>query len=440
MNELINVQSSLLSETEEGKAWCIKALHPADPVVQVQGIPDKNATPSVMMNYQTRVDLGTPDEESDTWNLDFALLPHPTHFGYVRKYISDYVAATIELSNIANSQIPGGGGATMWDNFIATYERWRLCYMSASVYLNASATTDSGMVVAASVPSVPKYYYCSPTIIGVDQPSTMMPPIMSFQTTDVPSYEYIQAMPNMYSGNLRDGVYLPLKLSHDFDRWYGQDDVVYTAQSNDAPTIKWRSSAPVVSPPCYPLPDVVPFTAISGSDAVAITGHPTVKMCNNNIGHICMRGINKNATITIVIRCGFQFQVNPRSLIAPQMKVSPAYDALALAEYYRVARRLKDAYPVSYNDLGKLWKVIKAAIDASHPALNMLMPGLGTGTVMATKGIDATVSAIKRAIEAKKNKSKKKKNIIIKQITEQSSALDKQDMADRLKQLRITRK
>jgi hypothetical protein len=58
--------------------------------------------------------------------------------------------------------------------------------------------------------------------------------------------------------------------------------------------------------------------------------------------------------------------------------MSPPYDPLALASYYRINRELKDGYPADFNDLGKLWDVIKSAATVAGKALSVVpgVPGL----------------------------------------------------------------
>jgi hypothetical protein len=42
---------------------------------------------------------------------------------------------------------------------------------------------------------------------------------------------------------------------------------------------------------------------------------------------------------------------------------------MALDAYYAISRELKDAYPADYNDLGKIWDVIKKAAVNTLPLL-----------------------------------------------------------------------
>jgi len=77
--------------------------------------------------------------------------------------------------------------------------------------------------------------------------------------------------------------------------------------------------------------------------------------------------------------------------------MSPLYDPVALAAYHRINRELKDAYPVDFNDLGKLWDVIKSAAKVVLPVIGSLGP---VGAAVSTVGGSAIagVEAIRKAL------------------------------------------
>jgi hypothetical protein len=82
--------------------------------------------------------------------------------------------------------------------------------------------------------------------------------------------------------------------------------------------------------------------------------------------------------------------VQPGTSLVSFAKVSPPYDPVAITEYYRLSRELKDAYPAEYNDLGKLWDVVKKAASFVSPVVKLL-PG---GDAVTRVG-----SAIKDAVD-----------------------------------------
>ncbi len=66
-----------LGSTQSGADWCLKALHPSDPLVEVRGIPDKSAVPSAFINYQAIFTVSPQAGATGTWTLDASLIPDP---------------------------------------------------------------------------------------------------------------------------------------------------------------------------------------------------------------------------------------------------------------------------------------------------------------------------------------------------------------------------
>jgi hypothetical protein len=57
--------------------------------------------------------------------------------------------------------------------------------------------------------------------------------------------------------------------------------------------------------------------------------------------------------------------------------MSPETDQMAIDSYFRVVRCLKDAYPASYNDIGKLWDTISGIAKQALPYINAVAPQVG---------------------------------------------------------------
>jgi len=101
--------------------------------------------------------------------------------------------------------------------------------------------------------------------------------------------------------------------------------------------------------------------------------------------------------MSIYVRCGFEIQVPAGSLYSPQLKMSPPHDAVAIENYFQIARQLKDAYPADYNDLGKIWDVISGAAKAVAPFLSAIPvagPALAAGLPLVAGAGDAVRRAL----------------------------------------------
>jgi hypothetical protein len=256
-------------------------------------------------------------------------------------------------------------------------------YMGASVYLTANDLSNEGQITAAQYPfqvrecALGNVYSVSPTCV-------LQSKIVSVTKMDNPSYSSLVKMPNVYTGEAKEGCYMPLKLDGNHQQWHDERDKCRFIPISDNDLYSLPTAAPGV---------ISPYLASQGAYATTaspnINGDMHLLPCTENLGRIVCRGLNVAAKITIVVRFGFECQVQPDSAYASFLAVCPEYDMIAVETYYKIARRLKDAYPVSYNDFGKLWNVIKGAAKAVAPVLSVV-PG---GEMITTlgKGIGSMV-------------------------------------------------
>jgi len=351
------------------------------------------------MNYQTTYTV-TPDPgwTGDTWEFDMALLPHPVAFAWIYSHPTGNTV-NIHTSVVQNSQLDGFTHAVKVNSFMSMAERWRLAYAGVSIYQDGADLNNQGTIVVAQVPCEPQErVYHGWQQYGATPADTLVyayPPVQ-FWEDDKPNFQASQGMPNAYFGRSKEGAYVPLKLTETCQDWSSVKDVVYYADQDGI-----QSQAPI------PLPQssatgVFPFGDDSGnggahedlaaaySEVTAtehlVHGETTVKMLNGTFAHICARNLAMSTSYSFFFRYGIEMQVKPNSVLAPQMKLSPMYDPAALNAYFQIARELKDAYPVDYNDKGALWGVIKQAARVALPMLGAAGP---YGKAAATLGMGA---------------------------------------------------
>lgn len=423
MKEVILTKGALIGKTDQGKNWCLKALHPSDPLVEVTGIPDANAAPSMFVNYQSTFTISPPNPTGSTtpWKFDFALLPHPIALAYWRAALVDDTAAL--FGNFLNPQVPGASHWAKYDNFRNQYQRWRLAYMSVTVYQDAPALANQGTIVGCQVPVEPRRCTTgfSPAPYTGDigtHISLSLPPIDVYDADDYPEFTRSQAVPNAYFARSEAGLYMPLKLTRTHQKWRCTDTqtlIAYPLAEEllpNIPLLKECGAAYVPSVPLladmntvgpYPFPSLVPVQNVeavtySGRTSTAMKlGQCTSEMCNDVWGHISARNLSPQCSYSFFIRAGYEMQVNPSSLLAPQARIPPQQDDLAIEHYFAIARELKDAYPAEYNDLGKMWDVIKSAANAALPFVK-LIPGAGQVVSALEPGVRAGVSALEKAL------------------------------------------
>lgn len=414
-----------LGSTPTGADWCIKALHPSDPIVEVRGIPDHSAIPTVCMNYQTTFTLNPHEGFEGNWGFDMALLPHPINFAWIKSVDSGHPDAPV-YATVLNSQLDATTHAGAYKSFSEMCERWRLAYCSCTIYQDGADLANQGTMVVAQVPSSPRYRNVSgpwDTLEG-DEPVLYAYPRMEIWDTDplsssrdLPNFDASQGMPNAYFGRSREGAYVPLKLTDTCQDWVSASDEVYFthAYSRNPSTqgirIPWSDSAqgdlsfPHDSDSLNRLPPAY-FVHSTAGAGFGIVANPTSPMLSGNIAHISARNLALSTSYSFFFRYGIEMQVKPDSFLAPQMKLSPPYDPVALDSYFSIARELKDAYPADYNDLGKLWDVIKQAASVALPVLSMAGPyGKSAAMVgrLAIQGGDALQNAYKKASARQSN-------------------------------------
>lgn len=363
-----------LGQTENGKAWALKALHPSDPITTTRGIPDESCVPSVFMNYQSTYTVASKNGE-DSWGFDMTLTPHPVSFACISQLDAD--AGRTVLTPLLNTQLTGETHSAKFSTFRSIADRWRLAYMSVTLQQDAPALADQGSIAACQsifAPIKQNFSYQSEGNLWAARP------IICSTVGDQPTFDKLQSMPGAYFTKSKEGCYMPLKLTRTCQNWRSDSTNVYMSYS--AVPAGQNGSLPFPSAQnndtiaCYPLPGIagVSYNIVTG----AFVGEVTSDLCNDSVGFISVTNVAPGTRFTVFIRAGYELQVLPGSLLTPQQMLSPEHDEVALATYFAIARKMKDAYPADYNDLGKIWEVIKGAARTVLPILTNIpgIPGL----------------------------------------------------------------
>jgi hypothetical protein len=403
MRELIGTYGPMLGETEAGRDWCLKALHPADQLVSIEGVPDECSASTTIVNWQQVNKIGAQTGATGTWTADIMMLPAPDAFASIRTVDSVGTAGALIYNQALGASQPAALAG-----MLAGFERWRLAYASVSIYFDGPALSDQGTVVAAQYPVEMQEF--SPGLqtqsdqVGGTAPSSwgrcLCYHAVRYQAGDFPSFLKLQVMPNAYFGEAKDGVYMPLKLSAGHSDWHSQRDCVFgtdglgytgTGQTTTI-SVPLRSAAMTTADVGTPWVGSTDLFWDGGNTypllSYAFGGDLHAALCSDGVGGICFQNLSVNAGLSVYFRYGFECQCQPSSPYASWLKVSPMYDPKALIDYYRIVRELKDAYPVEYNDLGKLWDVIKAAAGAIADLTGWGRPlrAIGAAVAAATGG------------------------------------------------------
>lgn len=384
-----------LGQSSAGKDWVLKALHPADPITEVRGIPDQSAQPTTVLNWQMQSVVAPSAGATGTWSCDLTMVPDPCSFGCVVQ--TDSLGVTSKM--FVNTQL----GATYQAALNALQgngDRWRLAYFGLTVYQDGPDLANQGTVTAAVIPVDPLILCASYMDVGQQEMHTTRNAI-AFQNSAMADYDTLVRMPNAYTGQSKHGVYMPLKLSTNHQAWHGthdilQDATTWTLDAGGNGRIIPHDGAINSGWPYYGLQ-----TCWYSATGHYFSGTSSMRMfpCNQNWGRMCFQNLSAAARLSLVWRVGFEVQCNPLSSFAAYLKLSPEHDPRAIEAYFAVARELKDAYPAEYNDKGKLWDVIKAAIRTALPFISAAGPvgAIVGGIGSAVMGTGATLKALKKA-------------------------------------------
>lgn len=387
--------------TSEGKAWCIKALHPAEPTIEHVAIPDGCPTDTVRLSltYSTTVSLPTA---AANWDLNLTLVPSPT-----APICIETVGVGGSISSFRTPFFAGSADANMDYAYLSNmFSSWRLTHQSLTGHLDANATTDTGSVAATLFPLRPTMLL---TGGRAAEGYFHQPPVACFE--DSPTYAQIMQMPRSYQNNLRKGFYLPLKLSNTHQHWRHRGDNMSVIRHNsvlvDGPVINGDVHLPGANVASWPFPDILSAAVAAG----VFVGGQTPSLLNDYCGLICCRNISPSSSIVLKLKLGLEGRVRPASTQTPFLRPAAPCDTLAMSSYYAVCSQLEDCYPAEWNDNGKLLGAISRGLGKIAPFLSAI-PGYGgvLGPVasglggLAGWGADAMGSTKRRGRKGKKPK------------------------------------
>lgn len=402
LKSLLLTKTTSFGSTPSGVDWCIKALHPSDPLVECRGIPDKCSASTVLMNYQSTYRVRPTANSTGPWGFDGILLPNPVDFLAITAYDSVNPAG-VEY-NFCNSQIDGLTYQQLVNNYRLLGMQWRLAYMSVTAYQDGPALADQGTLTAAQAPMSP-----SEMALCWDAGGAALQGALGkwlyYSKGAAPDFDTMQGMPNCYFNRSKEGMYMPLKLEKDAFKWRSNRDLHYQAH----PTIPGPGIFQVPTVATYPWPiyncatsaadHVYGATPMTFASPATFAGDSSHAMLNSNWGFFSARNLDVTTSFTFYVRCGIEFMVDPVSPLAPQMKLSPPYDPEALKTYFSITRELKDAYPADFNDLGKMWDVISGASRYLLPKLSGFGP-YGKAAAMIGGGAVALGDTIRERRQA----------------------------------------
>lgn len=397
--ELVNRSVNGLGNTEEGVAWCTKALHPSDPVSECCGIPDESAVPSAHMNFMSTFQFKAPTGSTDTWGFDLDVIPHPVAMAALNTF--DASVSHVYAGALLNTQLTGADHYAKYVTFKGYAQRWRMTYCGVTVYQDGAALTNQGTLQACQRPVEPRYMHgtAGTYVAGALQNGYMQRKAMTFQAGDQTTFETVANMPNAYVGRSAEGCYLPLIVTSTCQKWHGEHDEVQYQGKNTVAEDGYGLILGGTGTGKWPFYDVTYGPGQSTGPTSVYAGQSVSKPASNIWGLICARNLDITTSFTIVVRSGWELQCQPGTLLTPQLHLSPAYDPKAIGAYFAIRRELKDAYPADYNDWAKIWGVIKKVASVVLPGISLMGPigaAVGGAGSAALSVVDAITNAVRK--------------------------------------------
>lgn len=405
MRGLLNSHGRVFGSTESGRAWCTKALHPSDPVGEIQGLPDQSARTVVMQSYTQVINIPAPAGSVGTWEGEVYFTTDPS--APVCFYTRDTGGAHT-YNHTTHNTAWGNSVTDAATNFSNAFESWRVCYAGLTANLDATSLTNQGSVVACQVVAAPVDLGHVSGTLAAGGAAACAYNVLAYQPGDTPEYVQSAIMPNAYTGLAREGVYMPLRLDSNHQRWWTPSEarcmdvsgLAINTKAYKVPSAAWPG---LIGDGFYPATAGAYFDPASGWN-----GDVHLRPCTNLIGAMCFVGLHLDATIRLTFRIGVEGTVEPGTALTPYQHESAEYDPVAVDTYYAIARKMKDAYPASFNDLGKLWGVIKQIATFLGPSVREI-PVVGPSVAAIASQIGRSVDrAMAKSALAKREKQKAK--------------------------------
>lgn len=412
----LDLRNLPLATTPGGKNFALKCLHPAESEIKVNRGPG-GSLPSVGMNFDFIKTIPVPQNCTDVYISQTANPLVPFFANFV-----DNQGNSLSQAAYTNTVFGLSGYKTSWtswnglipttvNNYLEWVEDYRVTAQSLTLDYIAPMVADQGTITAAQMECKP---VTESTAASTWNGSSSTPPYTLASYSRTADTWFYEPMPDpqtllmgtsAYTAKLREGVYQPLKLNK-FKFVNARDRFVPLSANRSAVGMQVREGILGVPGAVAPMfPYQISFTPIS-------TDAPLVKPSCHTVGIIHLSGMGVSATNIVSLRVRFrqciEMHVTPGSLWAPMTEAPYPPDRLAYDMVTEIFGRMKDGYPASYNDLGKLKDTIgklgNELIQYVDPVLDVLgmVPGVGSvasglKTAMKVgKGVANVVSAVKQ--------------------------------------------
>lgn len=372
-----------LGDTEVGKSWCLKALHPADTSVLSAPMPANETRSFASVAFQQMNTLTKPAAfAAQPWDLEIRVLRDPV---LLYAWRATQSGAADAVGFVFSSQYYNVGAPSYNANYNAlrgAAEKFRVTSHSVTAYFDASSQTDQGHVVAGQT-DLPLMKLAATTIPPPVADIAGQVPWVYYQDA-VPTYDTILQTTRCYQGPATEGVYAPSKLQN-LGAWVrtNQSNMMLGTPSSLTPFgFLGAAGVPAAETTIADFQNTFPYTTVPAGGLYSV-----FDQTDSTITSVFFKNIAPASAVRTTMRWSLDLIVRPGTSYAPFVRMPPVEDRLALKMYSEVSRRMADAYPGSYNNLGALLgivgKIATAVLPSLVPTVTDWVTGLGKSRALA---------------------------------------------------------
>lgn len=401
--ERMDLKNLPLSTTPGGRSFVLKSLHPADSEIKSTRAPG-GMMPSLALSCDMIDTIPFPPNAVSCAIIQTPNIMFPASLVFYDindNYVDHYIWANAALGGNAHPI----HAPTLWSSIISGLTNldskivaYRTTAQSITCDVIAPAVANQGTITSAQFREMP--LTASPCEMDM---SSAPPKIL--QATDVwyyneaPSHAQLLMGTSAYTAKAVEGFYQPLKLTK--FKWVNVNDAVMFLTDANVDRV-CDSVARNFTLGNYPIY----FNALTPDPKVT---EPMSKPSDHTVGLTYIEGTAGNPQVSLRIRLRQVCEIVPKlgGVYAPLAEAPLPPDELCFKMLKEIGGKMKDAYPASYNDWGKIKDKIlsigKGVLKFADPILDVMsfVPGAGTVVGAIRKGVDLA-KGIQSAFDAPK--------------------------------------
>lgn len=354
----LDLKNLPLATTPGGRAFAMKALHPADKEIKVARVPG-SVLPTVAVACDQVKTISFPAGATQAFIIQS---PNPLiqasiiFMSGAQGYLDHYVITNSALGGVGFHQQPPSFSDLInnYNSQMEGVQSYRITSQCMTADVIAASLVDQGTIVSAQFQMKPKSV--SPGDLNMNQSMTAI--VKAVVESDAwyygvpPPTETLLTSTSAYTAKTKDGFYQPLKL--DRFKWVANYDrhVPFTAPNKTQyQNISMKARDENITTDC-----TFPYYLVGCTN----NNYSLPKPSSHTYGLTWIQGIpaDKDVAIRIRVRQVVELMPLPGSRYAPLSEAPLPPDDTSLRMVLEISARMQDAYPASYNDLDKLKRII----------------------------------------------------------------------------------